>query len=241
MIGVGYLGRFHAQKYAQLPGCRLVAVVDAREPARNAVAAELGYTPNPHARALQTGRQKTIAMVISDITNPHFFELIRGAEQRAKAAENTLVIVNAEESPTIERDQVKGLMRSVDGFILAASRLPDQDLLALAANHYVVLVDRELGPLPSVAMDTGSVCPSKYAAPARCPSGSGVASRSRAVTRMRTAGLRSPRIFPGSTRAPQRIRSTKVRRWSASHSRLTSSSPRRAASSSIPRSVKYTA
>ncbi|MEQ6900441.1 LacI family DNA-binding transcriptional regulator [Nocardioides sp. YIM 152588] len=123
-----------------------------------AAADELGYVPNPHARALQTGRHKTIAMVISDIANPHFFELIRGAEQRAKAAENTLVIVNAEESPTIERDQIRALTRSVDGFILAASRLPSQDLRNLAAKHHVVLVDRELDPLPSVAMDTASGC-----------------------------------------------------------------------------------
>lgn len=42
VVGVGYLGRFHAQKYAALPGSRLVAVVDAREEARAAVAAELG-------------------------------------------------------------------------------------------------------------------------------------------------------------------------------------------------------
>jgi predicted dehydrogenase len=41
VIGVGYLGRFHAQKYAQLPGCELIAVVDGREEIRNAVAAEL--------------------------------------------------------------------------------------------------------------------------------------------------------------------------------------------------------
>lgn len=123
-----------------------------------AAAEELGYVPNPHARALQTGRHKTIAMVISDIANPHFFELIRGAEQRAKAAESTLVIVNAEESPTIERDQVHGLTRSVDGFILAASRLPDHDLRNLATKHRVVLVDREIDPLPSVAMDTGDGC-----------------------------------------------------------------------------------
>lgn len=118
----------------------------------------LGYVPNPHARALQTGRHKTIAMVISDIANPHFFELIRGAEQRAKAAENTLVIVNAEESPAIERDQIRGLTRSVDGFILAASRLPDLELRALAGKHHVVLVDRELDPLPSVSMDTAAGC-----------------------------------------------------------------------------------
>jgi predicted dehydrogenase len=42
VIGVGYLGRFHAQKYAVLPGSRLVAVADARADARDKVAAELG-------------------------------------------------------------------------------------------------------------------------------------------------------------------------------------------------------
>jgi predicted dehydrogenase len=41
VIGVGYLGRFHAQKYAQAPGCELVAVVDPRAEAREEVAAEL--------------------------------------------------------------------------------------------------------------------------------------------------------------------------------------------------------
>ena len=42
VIGVGYLGRFHAQKYAQVPGSELVAVGDARGHARDAVARELG-------------------------------------------------------------------------------------------------------------------------------------------------------------------------------------------------------
>lgn len=42
VVGVGYLGRFHAQKYAGAPQCELLAVVDASQPAREAVAAELG-------------------------------------------------------------------------------------------------------------------------------------------------------------------------------------------------------
>ncbi len=42
VVGVGYLGRFHAQKYAQLPDCELIAVVDSNPAAREAVAAELG-------------------------------------------------------------------------------------------------------------------------------------------------------------------------------------------------------
>jgi len=45
VIGVGYLGRFHAQKYAQVPGSRLVAVVDADEEARHRVAVETGAKP----------------------------------------------------------------------------------------------------------------------------------------------------------------------------------------------------
>jgi len=42
VIGVGYLGRFHAQKYAGLPGAELVAVADPRPEARDAVAAQTG-------------------------------------------------------------------------------------------------------------------------------------------------------------------------------------------------------
>jgi predicted dehydrogenase len=41
VVGVGYLGRFHAQKYAQLPACELIAVVDGRAEVRDAVAAEV--------------------------------------------------------------------------------------------------------------------------------------------------------------------------------------------------------
>jgi predicted dehydrogenase len=42
VIGVGYLGRFHAQKYAALPAAELVAVVDANAENRAKVAAETG-------------------------------------------------------------------------------------------------------------------------------------------------------------------------------------------------------
>ena len=42
VVGVGYLGRFHAQKYRSLPGSDLVGVVDPSAAARRAVAAELG-------------------------------------------------------------------------------------------------------------------------------------------------------------------------------------------------------
>jgi DNA-binding LacI/PurR family transcriptional regulator len=122
------------------------------------VAAELGYRPNPHARALLSGRHHTVAMVVSDITNPHYFELIRGAEMRARASEYTLVLVNAEESPRVEYDQIQRLVSSVDGFVLAASRLPDENLLQIAAQRPVVLMSRELPGLASVVLDHVQGC-----------------------------------------------------------------------------------
>jgi len=123
-----------------------------------AVAAELGYRPNPHARALLSGRHHTVAMVVSDITNPHYFELIRGAEMRARASEYTLVLVNAEESPRVEYDQIQRLVSSVDGFVLAASRLPDENLRQIAAQRPVVLMSRELSGLASVVLDHEQGC-----------------------------------------------------------------------------------
>ncbi|NOS89383.1 MAG: Gfo/Idh/MocA family oxidoreductase [Methylococcaceae bacterium] len=42
VIGTGYLGKFHAEKYAALPDCELVAVVDINAEAAQAVAHKLG-------------------------------------------------------------------------------------------------------------------------------------------------------------------------------------------------------
>jgi predicted dehydrogenase len=52
VIGVGYLGRFHAQKYAAIPDCRLIAVVDADEATAARVAGEVGAQALGDWRAL---------------------------------------------------------------------------------------------------------------------------------------------------------------------------------------------
>ena len=52
MIGVGYLGRFHAQKYASLPNSHLVGIADPSSAARSAVAAELKVAAHEDYREL---------------------------------------------------------------------------------------------------------------------------------------------------------------------------------------------
>jgi predicted dehydrogenase len=69
VVGVGYLGRFHAQKYAQAEGCELLAVVDARAEAREAVAQELSTRPLADHREL-LGRVDAVSVVTP--TPAHF-------------------------------------------------------------------------------------------------------------------------------------------------------------------------
>src|SRR5258707_2865785 len=52
VVGVGYLGRFHAQKYASLPNSHLVGVADPSAKARSAVAAELNVAAYADYREL---------------------------------------------------------------------------------------------------------------------------------------------------------------------------------------------
>lgn len=118
-----------------------------------AVAERLGYQPNPLARALPSGRTQTLALLVPDITNPHFFGLIRGAERQAAAAGFTLILSDTEESPDLELRHVERLARVVDGFMLASSRLPDGQLRKLAGAHVLVLANREAGGIPSVVTD----------------------------------------------------------------------------------------
>jgi len=62
VIGVGYLGRFHAQKYAVLPNSELVGVADPSGAARTSVSTELGVTPYADYREL-LGRVDAVSIV----------------------------------------------------------------------------------------------------------------------------------------------------------------------------------
>lgn len=119
----------------------------------HAVAERLGYLPNPIARALPSGQTRTLAMFVADITNPHFFGVIRGAEQRARAAGCTLILGDTEESPELEARNVEEVGRSVDGFLLVASRLDDHRIGDLAQAHSLVLVNRQCEGVSSTVID----------------------------------------------------------------------------------------
>jgi LacI family transcriptional regulator, repressor for deo operon, udp, cdd, tsx, nupC, and nupG len=121
-----------------------------------AVAEQMGYRPNPIARALPSGRTHMLALLVPDVTNPFFSEMIRGAERQAAAAGYILVLADTSESPEMEAVHVERLARLVDGLIIATPRLPDEKIAGFANSYPIVLVNREVGQVPDVVIDTPS-------------------------------------------------------------------------------------
>ena len=121
-----------------------------------AVATKMGYAPNPAARALESGRTNTFALLVPDISNPFFAGVIKGAERAAAAAGRTLILADAEENPATEEQLVRRLGPAVDGFVLSASRLTDEKLHRAAGLNPLVLVNRASPGLACVVSDYDS-------------------------------------------------------------------------------------
>lgn len=117
------------------------------------VAEALGYRLNPLARALPTGRTQTIALILSDITNPVYFELVRGAERVAASNGYILILAESQESADLESETAQRLMTSVDGLILGAPRLGNSDITKLAERKPIVTVNRKVRGVTGVVAD----------------------------------------------------------------------------------------
>jgi len=82
-------------------------------------AARLNYRPNRLAKGLATGRSRTLAMVISDIRNPFFAEVARGAEDAAYQAGYELVLCNSDLNPAKQTLYVHTLLeKRVEGILM---------------------------------------------------------------------------------------------------------------------------
>lgn len=85
-----------------------------------AVALELGYRVDPLARSLRTGRSDTYGLVVRNFSNAFFIDLIAGAQHRALAADATVLAVDSDYSPSVEREHITRLAdRRVDGLAIA--------------------------------------------------------------------------------------------------------------------------
>jgi LacI family transcriptional regulator len=116
---------------------------------------DLAYQSNPLARSMITGKTGSVGVVILDIGNPHFTNLVKGANRVALEHGYNLLFVDTEESQANEEELLSALSRRVDGLIVS-TRMAEEDLLpkVLALGKPVVFCGR---PAPkgyaSIAID----------------------------------------------------------------------------------------
>lgn len=116
---------------------------------------ELHYHPDQIARSLKVGRSKTIGVVVPDITNPFYPEVIRGIEDAARLAGYEVLLCDANEDPVQEQEYMANLFaRRVDGIILACSDASAAYDGVSRGQFPVVFVDRIPGRARQNAVST---------------------------------------------------------------------------------------
>lgn len=114
--------------------------------------AELRYLPNTLARGLRSKRTNTLALVVTDITNPFFTLIARGVEDVASDSDYTVIYCNTDESEEKEEKYSNILVqKQVDGVLLVPACSNATSVKFLRSNEIpVVLIDRSV---PDVQTD----------------------------------------------------------------------------------------
>lgn len=118
-----------------------------------ASAVELGYRANPATQALSPSKTRMIALLVSDVTNPFYSELIRGAQIAASEAGYTVLLSDARESDVVEREALERVLPAVEGVVIGSSRMSDSSLRSIAKQRPMVILNRDLTGIPSVITD----------------------------------------------------------------------------------------
>lgn len=122
-----------------------------------AAADELGYRPNRTASSLVRQRTHTIGVHILDLHNPVFAEILDGVQEAVRGHDYSTLLVTGNADPATERTEITRLLESrVEGVVLIAHRLSEEDLAAIAAEVPTVVVTWRTDGIPGVDSVAGN-------------------------------------------------------------------------------------
>ncbi|MEV5964517.1 DUF6807 family protein [Kribbella sp. NPDC051952] len=135
---------------------RLSVAPDIAERVRAAID-RLNYRPSDLARSLSLGRTNMVALVVPDLGNPLFQQVLRGITNASGTAGYRVLVAETAEDPSAEAAIALEARRRCDALIMVAPRLPEESLLELLPEvQPVVLVNRQGPPgVSSVVVDYG--------------------------------------------------------------------------------------
>jgi DNA-binding LacI/PurR family transcriptional regulator len=107
---------------------------------------ELGYYPNTQARALVSGRSRIFGLVVSEITNPFFPEIVQTFENLAVQHNYEILLTSTVHDPKRMESSVRRMIeRRVDGVAILTFGMEDS-LLEHLRFRKVPLVFVDVGP-----------------------------------------------------------------------------------------------
>jgi LacI family transcriptional regulator len=123
----------------------------------HAAAHRLNYRPSNLARSLSLGRTNMVALVVPDLGNPLFQQILRGITNASGAAGYRVLVAETDEDPSAEAAIALEARRRCDALIMVSPRLPEDQLLELLPQvEPVILVNRQgPGDVPSIVVDYG--------------------------------------------------------------------------------------
>jgi DNA-binding LacI/PurR family transcriptional regulator len=117
-----------------------------------AAAERIGYRAARITGSL--GRQTgAVALMVSDITNPFYGEIIKGAEQAVRQAGYALLLSDTSETGVVEREIVERTLDLVEGIVLASSRMSDSAIRMIAKQKPLVLLNRQITETSCIVPD----------------------------------------------------------------------------------------
>lgn len=125
---------------------------------------DLGYVPNALASGLLKGRTRTIALIVSDISNAFFTIVVRGVEDVAQRNGYTVILGNSDESVEKERHYVTALMgKRIDGLLIAPAGNGSRKVLDVLKRRGspFVLIDRAIDGVSADSVTGDSVAGAK--------------------------------------------------------------------------------
>ncbi len=109
---------------------------------------ELGYRPNVLARNLASRRTRTLGVVINDLHNPFFAEMVDGIQTTAADNDYRILIGNGQHSRRGEADAIETFLQfRVDGLILAGPVVTEGEMETAAKSAAVVAIGRTASSL----------------------------------------------------------------------------------------------
>jgi len=117
-------------------------------------AKELGYRPNLNARRLASSRTDTIGVLISDLHNPLYAELLDGFDEHLPDRRDQWLLASGFREPSRERAAIDSFLAlQVDAIVLLGSLLPATSIQELAVNTPTVVAGRQVRGVDSVVVD----------------------------------------------------------------------------------------